>query len=279
MSRGYARFDHALGRGPMPLDHDLFYEMAPADPPNWPRICGTWRKALPGAHAPLPIALPREPVELTFDPDAPFPTLGGGVTSGGTLMAGGMFDHRAAEDDLTACGVMISGDGPLTRPFTLAGRVRLSFDLGAVTPPGPFDVSAVLMLRMQDGALVNVTDGFVRLQAGAVRGHLDMLASFLTVPPGAEPVILWRRRISRGSISRERSPIALRCASRKSRSTEPRLLRRVDPVQPQGVEPRRFAGVGVEAFGILGHQQRIENRLLRRLDCCFEQRRHGGVGQ
>ncbi|MCL3883331.1 CocE/NonD family hydrolase [Marivita sp. GX14005] len=181
-------FDHALGRGPMPLAHDLFFEMAPAEPPAWPRMTGTWRECLPEPPRGMPVPLPVQPVDLRFDPASPFPTLGGGVTSGGTLMRGGMFDHSSAEKRLCEMAAVCSG-GPLAEPVTLTGRLRIAFDIVAVSPPGPVDVAAVLMLRTSDGALVNVTDGFARMEAGAQSGQLDMLATCIAMPHGAEPVL------------------------------------------------------------------------------------------
>ncbi|WP_281985095.1 CocE/NonD family hydrolase [Thalassorhabdomicrobium marinisediminis] len=183
-------FDHALGRGPMPLAHDLFYEMTPARPPAWPHMGGHWRPTMPDGPTgdALPWRIPQSPVPLTFDPDQPFPTLGGGVTSGGTLMAGGMFDHRTAETTLRARAAVLTS-GRLARPYTLAGALELTFEVEQVTPAGPVDVSVFVMMRTSDGALVNVTDGFLRLAPGAGGGTLQTLASYLTVPAGAEVLL------------------------------------------------------------------------------------------
>lgn len=176
-------FDHALGRAPAPLPGDLFYNMTPADPAAWPSMGGRWLSALPAGDV-LPLA-GAGPVTISFDPANPFPTLGGGVTSGGTLMAGGMFDHRAREAGLSGNAAVLSS-GPVPAPVQIAGPVSLVVEIAGIDPPGPADLSAVLMVRCADGALLNVTDGFARLPEGSTRARIDLLATCFRVPEGAE---------------------------------------------------------------------------------------------
>lgn len=182
-------FDYALRRGPAPLEHDLFFEMAPLDTPDWPNMGGHWRNEFPKGDPVPAMGLPADPIRLSFDPAAPFPTLGGGVTSGGLLMQGGMFDHRARMEDLSRAGKIFS-TGPLARPLTIAGIQEIGLQVHQIIPPGPADISATLMLANRDGSIVNLSEGFLRLKPEAGLHRIELLATYAYVPAGAELLLL-----------------------------------------------------------------------------------------
>lgn len=180
-------FDHALGRGDNPLPHDLFFCMSPSVTSSWPQMGGRWLPALP-ASDPLPLRGPHA-ITLHFDPDRPFPTLGGGITSGGAMMAGGMFDHRATLSDLGDRATILRS-GPLSAPISLSGALRLTVEVAQIAPPGPADVSAVVLIACPDGAIVNVTDGYARLAPHDRATTIDCLSTCFCVPEGAEVMVV-----------------------------------------------------------------------------------------
>lgn len=154
-------FDHALGQGPAPLPDDLFFQMRAGD---WPAMGGDWlpQRPVTGTQGAL-LARPG-PIVLRFAPDNPHPTPGGAVTSGGSLMAGGMFDqrHRGTLDHPGSTSIFT---GPLSADLALEGLVlRARTEAAAL-----HDLHAVLFEELPCGAVVNITDGIIRLnKAGQV---------------------------------------------------------------------------------------------------------------
>ena len=147
-------FDCAMGRAEAPLEHDLFFEMSAG---RWPAMGGAWRPRRHRASAgPVP-ALQVSGVTLTFDPSNPHPTPGGAVTSGGALMAGGMFDQRRM-GTLDHPGSAIVIGEPLATELVLTD-VTVSATCEAQEA---FDLHAVLVEELPCGAFINITDGIMR---------------------------------------------------------------------------------------------------------------------
>lgn len=176
-------FDFALDRGPEPLTSDLFYEMSCGT--GWPHMSGEWRDHM-RASCPLPIRM-AEPARLSFEPQHPFPTLGGGVTSGGMLMTGGMFDHQSSKD---VAGAVTFSSGVLKQPVLLSGPIGIDIIVSDIDSRGPIDISINLLMRCEDGAIINITDGFLRLAAGKISGTIRLLSTFFHVPAGAELLLV-----------------------------------------------------------------------------------------
>ncbi|WP_409598284.1 CocE/NonD family hydrolase [Paracoccus hibiscisoli] len=160
-------FDHAMGRGGMPLDHDLFWQMSAG---RWPAMGGQWSRRRDGSDADC--ALGVDDVTLRFDPAHPHPTPGGAVTSGGAIMSGGMFDQRRL-------GTLDHPGSATVFAAPLAADLPLSD--GAVTAiceaPGRFDLHAVVVEALPCGAVINITDGIARASGpGAVT--VDLAPTF-----------------------------------------------------------------------------------------------------
>lgn len=147
-------FDHALGRSGPPLEGDLYWQMA-AGP--WPAMAGRWTDARGHDEAVDSALLRVKDVALAFDPAHPHPTPGGAVTSGGALMAGGMYDQRGtgALDHPGSATIF----GPALAQDRLLTDLKLDADCDAV---GAFDLHVVLVERLPSGAIVNITDGIRR---------------------------------------------------------------------------------------------------------------------
>lgn len=157
-------FDHALGRAETPLATDLFWEMSAG---LWPAMTGRWTERRDGAEAPATAPVAVDDVTLTFDPVQPHPTPGGAVTSGGSLMAGGMYDQRRT-GTLAHPGSATMFGRPLPSDLVLT-EVGVTAECQA---PGAFDLHAVLVEELACGAVVNITDGIRRASAGRVRVEL-----------------------------------------------------------------------------------------------------------
>lgn len=147
-------FDFALGQARAPLDHDLFWEMSAG---TWPAMGGKWTSTRrPREMDPLdPLQI--DPLALTFDPRNPHPTPGGAVTSGGTLMAGGMFDQRQL-GTVDHPGSAMIFCGPLLRDSVITDATVIAL----CHSHGAFDLHAVLAEELPCGAVINITDGILR---------------------------------------------------------------------------------------------------------------------
>ena len=148
-------FDFALGRvDAPPLDRDIFWEMAAG---AWPTMDGEWKSTRRLGLVDPTLALQIGDVTLTFDPRHPHPTPGGAVTSGGTLMAGGMFDQRRL-------GTVDHPGSAIIRCEPLAGDLVITDATATAVcdAEGCFDLHAVLAEELPCGAIVNITDGIVR---------------------------------------------------------------------------------------------------------------------
>lgn len=147
-------FDYALGRANAPLDGDLFWEMSAGD---WPAMAGEWKPRRLCTDAGPVLAVKLNNITLTFDPSHPHPTPGGAVTSGGSLMAGGMFDQRnkGTLDHLGSATVI--GE-PLPADLVLTDVTLLAW----CDAQEAFDLHAVLVEELPCGAIINITDGIMR---------------------------------------------------------------------------------------------------------------------
>ncbi|MFN3524677.1 MAG: CocE/NonD family hydrolase [Paracoccus sp. (in: a-proteobacteria)] len=148
-------FDHALGRGPAPLVGDLFWQMRSA---IWPAMGGGWQsQRTPDSRAAAALPGAQHVVTVSFDPSNPHPTPGGAVTSGGALMAGGMFDQRRMKT------LDHPGSARLLGPPLMQDLVLTDLTLRATgTADQPFDLHAMLFEELPCGAVINITDGIVR---------------------------------------------------------------------------------------------------------------------
>ncbi len=91
------------------------------------------------------------------DPDDPVPTLGGAINSGGAVMPGGMFD----QSPLDVCSDIARFETPLfERTVAFAGPVGV--EIWASSDAPDFDITAKLLLVLEDGTAVNVSDGICR---------------------------------------------------------------------------------------------------------------------
>ncbi|MBW7056101.1 CocE/NonD family hydrolase [Paracoccus bogoriensis] len=157
-------FDHALGRAEIPLETDLFWQMSAG---LWPAMTGRWTQRRDEAAAPATAPVSMDDVTLIFDPTRPHPTPGGAVTSGGSLMAGGMYDQRLM-GTLDHPGSVTTFGRPLPSDLVLT-EIAVTADCRA---EGVFDLHAVLVEKLACGAVVNITDGIRRASAGRVRIEL-----------------------------------------------------------------------------------------------------------
>lgn len=148
-------FDFALERIDVPpVDGDIFWEMAGG---AWPKMGGEWKSTRSLGVVDPNSALQFGDVTLTFDPRHPHPTPGGAVTSGGTLMAGGMFDQRRL-------GTVDHPGSAMIRCEPLVGDLVITDATAAAVchARGCFDLHAVLAEELPCGAVINISDGIVR---------------------------------------------------------------------------------------------------------------------
>lgn len=168
-------FDCAMGRAKAPLETDLFFEMSAGE---WPAMGGAWKSSRHGAKA-VPVVLVQvTDITLTFDPAHPHPTPGGAVTSGGSLMAGGMFDQRRMKTLDHPGSATVLGE-PLPTDLVLTD-VALS---ASCTAEGAFDLHAVLVEELPCGAIINITDGITR-SSGPGTVTVDLAPTFYRASHG-----------------------------------------------------------------------------------------------
>ncbi|TGN67945.1 hypothetical protein E4L95_03150 [Paracoccus liaowanqingii] len=159
-------FDHALGRGPAPLQRDLFWQMQAG---LWPSMGGGWQShRAPHRHSVAGPPGVRHTVTIDFDPSNPHPTPGGAVPSGGSLMAGGMFDQRSMQTLNHPGSVRLTGL-PLPEDLVLTDLTVCATGTAEL----PFDLHAMLVEELPCGAVINITDGILRRSTpGAVAVEL-----------------------------------------------------------------------------------------------------------
>jgi putative CocE/NonD family hydrolase len=123
---------------------------------------------------PIDCALPDR---IVHDPWRPIPSIGGHAGS-----ESGMRD-RAALDE--RADIACYTTEPLKTPLLLAGPVRLDLMVEADAPS--FDISAVLAQVEPDGRVLNLTQGYRRVEEGnAIRPvQIGMRAVCVTVPAGS----------------------------------------------------------------------------------------------
>lgn len=147
-------FDFALGHTDAPWDGDLFWKMSAG---AWPAMGGEWKSTRRRESVASAPALQVSGVTLTFDPRHPHPTPGGAVTSGGALMAGGMFDQRPVGTLNHPGSAMVSCE-PLAADMIITD-VTFTATCDA---QGAFDLHATLAEELPCGAVINITDGIMR---------------------------------------------------------------------------------------------------------------------
>lgn len=91
------------------------------------------------------------------DPFHPVPTLGGALTSGAPVFAGGAFDQRALGE---RADVLVFQTEPLAEDLVVAGDVEI--ELWVETDGLDTDFTAKLVDVYPDGYAMNITDGIIR---------------------------------------------------------------------------------------------------------------------
>jgi putative CocE/NonD family hydrolase len=129
-----------------------------------------------GALSPSPPAAGAAPLEYTFDPAHPVPTIGGTVTSGRPVMVGGAFDQRegprffgsrAPYGPLGARpDVLVFQTAPLSEDVEITGPVQARLHVACDCPDTDFTVKLIDVYPPSpdypDGFAMNLTDGILR---------------------------------------------------------------------------------------------------------------------
>jgi len=122
-----------------------------------------------GLRAPVPTSGDAS-LHYLADPSQPVPTIGGALTSGAPVFAGGAFDQREASGFFGASGddralnarpdVLSFQTEPLSEDLVVAGDVTI--ELWVETDGPDTDFTAKLVDVYPDGYAMNITDGIIR---------------------------------------------------------------------------------------------------------------------
>ena len=113
---------------------------------------------------------------LQSDPHHPVPTIGGSITSGLPVFAGGAFDQREAPGFFGSAGnnlplsaradVLVFQSEPLTEDLCVAGDVRVRLWIDSDAPDTDFTAKLVDVYPPNEdypqGYAMNITDGIIR---------------------------------------------------------------------------------------------------------------------
>lgn len=156
-----------------------------------PRLTGAWRRAesWPPRDARVrdlflsdtgltETATEMQDAGIVSDPDDPTPTLGGAINSGGDLMPGGMFDQTPLDGGRD---ILRFETAAFDQDLLLAGPVTATIRASADAPD--FDIAAKLLLVLEDGTPLNLSDGICRAR------HRNGVTTEELVPPGSPVVI------------------------------------------------------------------------------------------
>ena len=154
------------------------YDALPSPEPTPLHISSTGLAAVStedGKLTPQPVGCPL-PDRIVHDPWRPIPSIGGHAGS-----ESGMRD-RAALDE--RADIACYTTEPLETPLVLTGPVRLDLMVEADAPS--FDISAVLAQVDPEGRVLNLTQGYRRIEEGAAAlpVQVGMRAVCVTIPAG-----------------------------------------------------------------------------------------------